>query len=376
MDPSIVFNFLIEMHQRDATDLYLTVNYPPALRVADQIHQLNDKVLTDKDLDGILGQILTTRQRRDFDMKNELNVAFDMGDYGRYRINALQQRHNPALVIRRIISRIPQFDELRLPPIFEKLSLLKRGLVIVTGMTGSGKSTTLAAMVDYRNNMESGHIITIEDPIEYYHEHKKSIVTQREVGTDTESYATALKNALRQRPDVILVGEIRDKDVMEQALTASETGHLCLATLHTNNAYQAIERIVNFFGEDQHNQIRLNLATNLKAIVSQRLIPALPSGLTLATEIMLNEGHIRDLIIEGKISKIRDMLEQNVSNGMCSFDISLIELYRKGLISEEVALQNADLPADLKMKLKQIHLSGSKTGLSNMDTSKFKMFET
>ena len=376
MQPSIVFNYLIEMHQQDATDLYLTVGFPPSLRVRDTIQHLSDKALGDKDLDGILSQILTTRQRRDFEMRNELNIAFDMGDYGRYRINVLQQRHHPALVIRRIISKIPEFKDLTLPPIFEQLSLIKRGLVLVTGMTGSGKSTTLASMIDYRNRLDEGHIITIEDPIEYYHDHKKSIVTQREVGTDTDSYSTALKNALRQRPDVILVGEIRDREVMEQALTAAETGHLCLATLHTNNAYQAIERIVNFFPEEQYKQVRLNLATNLKAIVSQRLIPALPTGMTLALEVMLNEGHIRELILEGKIAKIRDMLESNVSSGMCSFDQSLLELYKKGLISEEIALQNSDLPADLKMKIKQIHLSSGKTALSSIDTSKIRMSDS
>ena len=376
MQPSIVFNYLIEMHQRDATDLYLTVGFPPSLRVRDAIQSLSSTILSDKDLDGILSQILTTRQRRDFEMRNELNIAFDMGDYGRYRINVMQQRHHPALVIRRIISKIPEFTDLSLPPIFESLSLIKRGLVLVTGMTGSGKSTTLASMIDYRNRHEEGHIITIEDPIEYYHDHKKSIITQREVGTDTDSYATALKNALRQRPDVILVGEIRDREVMEQALTAAETGHLCLATLHTNNAYQAIERIVNFFPEEQFKQVRLNLATNLKAIISQRLIPALPTGMTLALEIMLNEGHIRELILEGKIAKIRDMLESNAASGMCSFDQSLLELFKKNLISEEVALQNSDMPADLKMKIKQLHLSSGKTALSSMDTSKIKMSDS
>lgn len=376
MQPSIVFNYLIEMHQRDATDLYLTVGFPPSLRVRDTIQSLSGAILTDKDLDGILSQILTTRQRRDFEMRNELNIAFDMADYGRYRINVMQQRHHPALVIRRIISKIPEFTDLSLPPIFESLSLIKRGLVLVTGMTGSGKSTTLASMIDYRNRYEEGHIITIEDPIEYYHDHKKSIITQREVGTDTDSYATALKNALRQRPDVILVGEIRNREVMEQALIAAETGHLCLATLHTNNAYQAIERIVNFFPEEQFKQVRLNLATNLKAIISQRLIPALPTGMTLALEIMLNEGHIRELILEGKIAKIRDMLEANAPSGMCSFDQSLLELYKKSLISEEVALQNSDMPADLKMKIKQLHLSSGKTALSAMDTSKIKMSDS
>lgn len=373
MDPSIVFNFLIEMHQKGGTDLYLTVGHPAALRVNDDITKLSDKNLTEKDLEGILSQILTTRQRRDFEMRNELNVALDMGDYGRYRVNVYQQRHQPAMVIRRIISRIPHFAELSLPPIFEQLSMIKRGLILVTGMTGSGKSTTLASMINYRNEHDEGHIITIEDPIEYYHEHKRSIVTQREIGTDTDSYAIALKNALRQRPDVILVGEIRDREVMEQALTAAETGHLCLATLHTSNAYQAIERITNFFPEDQERQIRSNLSSNLRAIVSQRLVPAVSGGLTLALEVMLNEGHIRELIFDGKISKIRDIIESNSSTGMCSFDQSLLELYKKGLITEETALSQSDMPADLKMKIKQVRLASPGSALSSLDTSKLAM---
>lgn len=376
MNSVIIFNYLVEMHQKNATDLYLTVGCAPTLRAAEDMIPLSDDPLSEKDVEGILAQVLTTRQRRDFESKNELNIAFDMGDYGRYRINVLQQRHHPALVIRRIISRIPEFSELNLPETFQKLSLLKRGLVLVTGMTGSGKTTTLASMIDYRNRHDTGHIITIEDPIEFYHDHKKSIITQREIGTDTDSYAIALKNALRQRPDVILVGEIRDREVMEQALVAAETGHLCLATIHTNNSYQAIERIVNFFPEDMHKQVRLNLATNLRAIVSQRLVPAVPSGLTLALEVMLNEGHIRELILEGKISKIREMLESNNSNGMCSFDQSLLELYRRGLITEETAMDHSDMPPDLKVRIKQLQLGSRKGGLSQLDTSKLSMFES
>ena len=247
-------------------------------------------------------------------------------------------------------------------------------------MTGSGKSTTLASMIDYRNSLSQGHIITIEDPIEYHHEHKKSIITQREVGVDTENYAVALKNALRQRPDVILVGEIRDREVMEQALTAAETGHLCLATIHTNNSYQAIQRIVNLFPEEQHHQITFNLATNLKAIVSQRLMPTSSQGLTIALEILLNEGHVRELIQDGKFSKIKDIIEANQSMGMCSFDQSLLALFQQGLITEETALAQSDLPGDLKIKLKQSKLealedNGKVDVFTRLDTAGLRMSE-
>ncbi|OIN87589.1 MAG: type IV pili twitching motility protein PilT [Alphaproteobacteria bacterium CG1_02_46_17] len=357
------------MNRQNATDLYLTVGVPPTLRVDDRLIHVSSQNIDSAQMGDILGTILTTRQRREFESKMELNTAIDMGGHGRFRVNILQQRHQPALVIRRIISRIPSFDELRLPPLMQQLSMLRRGLILLTGMTGSGKSTTLASMVDYRNSNSQGHIITIEDPIEYHHEHKSCVVTQREVGVDTENYAVALKNALRQRPDVILVGEIRDREVMEQALTASETGHLCLATIHTNNSYQAIERIVNLFNEDMHQQIRLNLATNLRAIISQRLVSTKTGGMTVALEVMLNQGLVKELILEGKISKIRDVMEANQNLGMGTFDQSLLVLFQAGVITEEVALSQSDLPGDMKIKLQQVRLGGSQSGLSQMDTS-------
>ncbi len=362
------------MNDYKGSDLYLTVDCPPTLRGEKGFQYLADKPLTLDDINNILNTVLTGRQKRDYEVSMELNTSLDMGKYGRFRLNALRQRQLPALVIRRIISKIPSFAELRLPPILEKLSMDKRGLVLLTGGTGSGKSTTLAAMIDYRNTNEQGHIITVEDPIEYYHEHKKCVVTQREVGVDTESYGTALKNVLRQRPDVILVGEIRDREVMEQALMSAETGHLCLATIHTSNAYQAIERIVNFFPEDYAGQIRLNLSLNLKAIVSQRLLPALDGKQVPAIEVMLNQGHVRDLIFKGEIAKIKDVMEQNISLGMRSYDQSLLELFAQGLISEETAISHSDRQADLKVKIQQAKLSGKKTsgpseGLKGFDTS-------
>ncbi|MFA7275796.1 MAG: PilT/PilU family type 4a pilus ATPase [Pseudobdellovibrionaceae bacterium] len=374
MEP-IIFKYLTEMTRRNATDLYLTVGFPPALRVDDRLEQIGSTVMDLGQMNDLLASVLTTRQRRDFELRMELNTAIDMGVHGRFRVNILQQRQQPALVIRRIVSKIPSFDDLRLPPVLSDLAMTKRGLILVTGMTGSGKSTTLASMIDYRNKNSQGHIITIEDPIEYYHEHKNCVVSQREIGVDTETYAIALKNALRQRPDVILVGEVRDREVMEQALTAAETGHLCLATLHTNNSAQAIERIVNFFPEDSHSQVRLNLATNLRAIISQRLVQAVNGKLTVALEILLNQGLVKELILEGKISKIFDVIEANHSNGMTSFDQSLISLVKQGVIAESVALNQSDMQSDMKIKLQKIKLSREGEGLDVLDTSLIKISE-
>ena len=367
----VILQYFAAMDAKKASDLYLTVGFPPTMRVEDKLEAIRKEPLTPDEVNDMLGSVLTTRQRREFEVKMELNTALDIGKYGRYRVNALRQRQFPALVIRRIISKIPTFSELRLPVLLEKLSVEKRGLILVTGMTGSGKSTTLASMVDFRNAHSEGHIITIEDPIEYFHEHKKSAITQREVGVDTESYAVALKNALRQRPDVILVGEIRDREVMEQALMAAETGHLCLATIHTNNAYQSIERVVNMFPEEYHTQVRLNLSSNLKAIISQRLVSSAQGGVTMAIEILLNQGLVRELIQTGEIGKIRDVMAQNNQLGMCSFDQSLYWLFREGKITEETALTQADQPGDLKIKIQQYKLGGVGRGesLNKLDTS-------
>ena len=369
-----ILRYLMAMNEHQASDLYLTANSPPTLRVEDAMVSASEKPLSSDNIEEILSAILTNRQRRQFDNENELNTALDMGEHGRFRVNVMKQRQVPALVIRRIVSEIPSFAELKLPSILESLSMEQRGLILITGITGSGKSTTLASMVNQRNMNSEGHIITIEDPIEYYHDHKKSVVTQREVGVDTESYAIAMKNALRQRPDVILVGEIRDREVMEQALTITETGHLCLATIHTNNAYQAIERIVNFFPEELAQQVRLNLAMNLKAIISQRLIQGVNEELVPVVEIMLNQGLVRELILKGEITKIKDVMEQNNSLGMCTFDQSLLKLFERGLITEEVAMMNSDRPSDLKIRIQQSKLQtnhpGEETGLRKIDTSR------
>lgn len=373
MNVSTIFSYLQDMNEKGATDLYLTVGSPPKLRIEDEFVDVSINKLSVDDVNEILGAILTSRQRREYETTNELNNALDMGEHGRYRVNVFRQRQMPALVIRRIISKIPSVADLNLPEIIEEFAMYKRGLVLITGMTGSGKSTTLAAMIDKRNATSQGHIVTIEDPIEYFHLHKKSVVNQREVGVDTESYAIAMKNSLRQRPDVILVGEIRDRDVMEQALVTAETGHLCLSTIHTNNSYQAIERIVNLFPEDYHNQVRLNLSMNLRAIVSQRLVPGVDGKMVPAAEIMLNEGLVRELILKGDVSKIKDVMEGNNNQGMCTFDQSLLNLYAQGKITEDTAIANSDMPSDLRLKIKKAHLSDSDSphvsGLRGLDTS-------
>lgn len=370
-----IFQYLQAMIDRKASDLYLTSGYAPAIRVEDEMVTLSDTALDKEALENILGAILTIRQRRDFEEHMEMNTALELPKFGRFRVNVLQQRQNPAIVIRRIVSTIPTIKELRLPAVLESLAMQKRGLVLLTGTTGSGKSTSLASMIDHRNSRQTGHIITVEDPIEYFHEHKKSVVTQREVGVDTESYAVALKNALRQRPDVVLIGEVRDREVMEQTLTMTDTGHLCLATIHANNAYQAIERIVNLFPDEQTNQIRLSLSMNLSAIISQRLLPGLDGMLVPALEIMLNKGHVRELILKGEVTKIKEVVEQNQKEGMCSFDQSLLSLYAQKMISEETAMMNSDKPSDLQIKIKQFDLSGAKRikegPLSGIDTSSF-----
>jgi twitching motility protein PilU len=371
----IIFDFLKAMNDRKASDLYITVGFPATLRIENELYHLGNQPMSGDNVTEILNTILTSRQKREYETSMELNTSLDMGQFGRFRINVLRQRQSPALVIRRIISVIPSFQDLKLPKILEDLSMEKRGLILLTGMTGSGKTTTLAAMINHRNMSAPGHIVTIEDPIEFFHEHKRCVVTQREVGVDTESYAVALKNALRQRPDVILVGEIRDREVMEQALTSAETGHLCLATIHTNNSYQAIERVVNLFPEDYGNQVRLNLSINLKAIVSQRLVPSIDGGSVPAMEIMLNQGLVRELILKGEISKIKDVMEQNATLGMCSFDQSLLKLYSNGLIAEETVIAQSDRASDIKIKLQQIKLKSKKvTGgkedvMHAMDTS-------
>lgn len=348
--PSI--DILLEaMIAHKASDLYLTHQSIPALRVGDAIIPMGDTPLDDDALTSLLAQITTEYQRDEYTSTLELNTALNWLGESRFRVNAMRQQGHIAIVIRRIQMEIPSLEELTLPTLYGELAMQKRGLVLVVGPTGSGKTTSLAAMVGYRNQHGSGHIITIEDPIEFVHKHGECIITQRDVGLDTYSYAIALKNALRQRPDLVVIGEVRDREVMEQAIHFAETGHLCIATLHANNSSQAIERVLNFFPEERHPQILLNLALNLRAVLSQRLVKGVNDARVLALEVMLNNGLIRQLIEENKIRQIRDMVEKGGIEGMHTFDQHLYDLLKQGHISEEVAIGEADNPSNLRLKL-------------------------
>jgi len=340
------------MVDNNASDLYLTVARPPMCRIDGVVMPIGEHHCRPQELEALALSIMNERQRQEFAETMEMNLAMALRNVSRFRVNVCRQRGSVGLVIRRVKSEVGSLAELGLPPILGDLAMTKRGLVLVVGATGSGKSTTLAAMVDYRNSIEGGHIITIEDPIEFVHRHKKSIVTQREVGFDTHSYQAALKNALRQAPDVVLIGEIRDTEVMEAAISFAETGHLCLGTLHSNNANQAIERILNFFPAMRHQQIYLQLSLNLRAIVSQRLIPSGDSGRVAALEVLMDTPRIKDLIKKREVDVLKEAMEQGIQEGCQTFDQALFLLYKEGKISWDNALINADSANNLRLKIK------------------------
>ena len=340
------------MVRTEASDLYLTVNRPPMYRIQGKIGPDGDHLFTPDEVREIAMAIMSEKQQREFAETMEMNMAMSLPGVSRFRINIFQQRGSVGLVVRRIKAEIASLDELGLPDILKDIVMSKRGLVLVVGATGSGKSTSLAAMVDHRNANEAGHIITIEDPIEFVHRHKQSIVTQREVGFDTHTFQSALKNTLRQAPDVILIGEIRDTETMEAAMTFAETGHLCLGTLHSNNSNQAIERIMNFFPIERHAQIYMQLSLNLRAIVSQRLIPSLDGKRTPALEILIDTPRIKDLIKKGDVDTLKEGMEQGVQEGCQTFDQALFALYKDGKITLEHAIVNADSANNLRLKIK------------------------
>lgn len=346
------------MVDREASDLYLTVDRPPTYRIHGSAQATADPPFTNDQLEHLALSLMRGQQRGDFETQMEMNMALYYKELGRFRVNFFRQRGNVGLVFRHIKAEIVPIDGLGLPPIVKDISMTKRGLVLVVGATGSGKSTTLAAMIDHRNRNHAGHIITIEDPIEFVHAHKHSIISQREIGFDTLSYHAALKNTLRQAPDVILIGEVRDLETMEAAITFAETGHLCLATLHSNNANQAIERIMNFFPVERHAQIYLQLSLNLRAIISQRLIPALNNRRAPALEILLDTPRIKDLIKKAEVDTLKQAMEQGIQEGCQTFDHVLFNLFKQGKISIEQALINADSANNLRLKIK---LEGIKT---------------
>ncbi len=345
------------MVDQEASDVYLTVGLLPMYRIQGTTQVVEGVFSRDTDqldqemVERLCDGVLNEKQRATFAETHEMNLAIHEEGLGRFRINVFQQRGNPGMVIRQIKVEIESIEELGLPDILKDIVMTKRGLVLVVGATGSGKSTSLAAMVDYRNSDSAGHIITIEDPIEYVHPHKQCVVTQREVGFDTDSFQTALKNTLRQAPDVILIGEIRDTETMEAAITFAETGHLCLGTLHSNNANQAIERILNFFEDERHAQIYLQLSLNLRSIVSQRLLKTIDGTRVAALEILMDTPRIKDLIKKGKIDIIKEAMEQGEQEGCQTFDKAIFDLYMEGRIDEDQALANADSANNLRLKI-------------------------
>jgi twitching motility protein PilU len=341
------------MVDRKASDLYITAGLPPSMKINGRIEPVGQNKLSPEEASEIVLSMMSPSQREEFDATHECNFAVSETGVGRFRASAFVQRNQTGIVLRRIESYIPTIEELNLPPILKNLSMTKRGLIVFIGATGTGKSTSLAAMIGYRNKNGSGHIITIEDPIEFVHSHENCIITQREVGIDTESYEVALKNTLRQAPDVILIGEIRDRETMNHAIAFAETGHLCLATLHANNANQAMDRIINFFPEDRRSQLFMDLSMNLKAFIAQQLIPrADGKGRRVCVEILLGTPLAHDLIRKGEVHKLKELMKQSGQQGMITFDQALFELYKAGEITYDDALHYADSANEVRLMVK------------------------
>ena len=350
----MVFTDLLKlMVLKNASDLFITAGVPPCLKVDGKITPVTKQALTPDESRGFAYGIMNEDQRRSFEEDNECNFAIHPKKIGRFRVNVFMQQGMVGMVLRTIETRIPKIEELNLPPVLSEIAMVQRGLVLFVGGTGTGKSTSLAALIGYRNENSFGHLITIEDPIEYIHEHRNCVVTQREVGVDTETFDSGLINAMRQAPDVILIGEIRTRDTMEKAIIFSETGHLCLATLHANNTYQALERILNFFPEERHNQLYLDLSMNLHAIISQRLLRKRgEDGRVPAIEILITSPLIAEMILKGRVSEIRGVIAKSTDSGMQTFDQSLFQLFEDGLIEYDDAIRAADSGNDLRLKIK------------------------
>ena len=349
----VIDNWLKQLHDEVGSDLFITVDAPPCIKVHGKIKPISTDLLTAEKSREIVLSVMSERQKEEFRNTQELQFAYSLGPEVRYRMSAFFQQGMVGMVCRRIETRIPSFEELGCPDVMSELALEKRGIVLFVGATGTGKSTSMAAMVGYRNRRMTGHIITIEDPIEYVHQHGKSLVTQREVGIDTESYEVALKNTLRQAPDVILIGEVRERETMEHAIAFAETGHLVMCTLHANSTNQALDRIINFFPEERRAQLLMDLSLNLKAIISQRLIPKKGTkGRVAAIEIMLNSPLMSDLIRSEEVQEIKEVMKRSREQGMVTFDQSLFDLHEREQISYEDALRNADSVNDLRLQIK------------------------
>jgi len=344
--------YLRVMVDKGASDLYFSTGAPVSIRIEGTTYHLGDKRLESGQVKQLAYSIMNDEQMSGFERDMEMDLAISVSQMGRFRVNIFYQRGEVAMVVRYIKSQIPSLEELNLPTRLNELVMEPRGLVLMIGSTGSGKSTTLASLIDYRNSRKTGHILTIEDPIEYLHQHKKSQVNQREVGMDTESYTSALRRAMREAPDVILIGEIRDRETMEQAISYAETGHLCLSTLHASNSNKALKRIVNFFPDSAHNELFMDLSLHLRAIAGQRLLPGVDGKRLPGVEIMLGTPYVRELIQQGDIDEIKDAMEKATEQGMQTFDQALYDLYKAGRISARVALQHADSRNNLGLRMR------------------------
>ena len=348
-----MFDLLRLMVSKGGSDLFITTGFPPAMKIDGRMTPVSSQALTATHTADLARAIMNDKQAAGFELTKEANFAISPGDLGRFRVSAFMQMGAVGMVLRVITTTIPKFEDLDLPEVLKDVIMTKRGLVIMVGATGSGKSTTLATMVGYRNENSHGHIITIEDPVEFVHPHKNCVITQREVGVDTDSFEAALKNSLRQAPDVIQIGEIRDRETMEHAIAFAETGHLCLATLHANSSNQALDRIINFFPEERRQQLLMDLSLNLKGLISQRLIPKKEAkGRVVAMEIMLNSPLISDLIFKGEVHEIKEIMKKSRELGMQTFDQALFDLYEADRITYEDALRNADSVNDLRLNIK------------------------
>lgn len=349
----MMFNMLTKVVEIGGSDLFITADFPPSIKHQGLMKPLSKQALTAEKTKLFAYSIMNERQRQEFEEHLECNFAINVPNVSRFRVNVFQQQLQVGMVIRTIAAEIPNFEKLMLPETLKKVIMEKRGLVLVVGGTGSGKSTSLAAMIDYRNENSPGHIITVEDPVEYVHKHKKSMITHREVGVDSHSWHNALKNTLRQAPDVILIGEIRDTETMEHAIAFAETGHLCLGTLHANNANQTLDRIINFFPEERKNQLLMDLSSNMKAIISQRLIRTEDGkGRRAAVEIMLNTPLVADIILKGEMQELKGLMTKSRELGMQTFDQALFDLYNEGAITYDEAIRNADSANELRLQIK------------------------
>ncbi len=359
-----IAKFLELLAQRNGSDVFLSPGGPPCIKISGVTYHLNHDVLTSEETRGMAYALMSERQQKEFEQTMEMNLAVALNNIGRFRVNVYRQRGDVAIVARYITATIPSIDALSLPPVLKDLIMTPRGLILVVGSTGSGKSTTLASMIDYRNQRSTGHMLTIEEPIEFLHAHKQSLVDQREIGIDTLSYANGLKNAMREAPDVILIGEIRDRETMQHAIAYAETGHLCLSTLHANNANQTLDRIINFFPDTARHQLLIDLSLNLRAVISQRLVRTVDDQRVPAVELLLRTPFVSDLIGRGEVDAIKEAMKQGAAVGMATFDDSLYKLYAAGRISYKEAILNADSQTDLAL---HIRLVGPVPAEGNLD---------